>query len=581
MDIQTKEIQKRDGFKALFRTIKNLRLPWFWILVGLAVNLILNNMMLDLPDTTAGLMSGQLTGNALLQAILYYAMIGLLSCVSVAGQAQAQSYSVKRARDAIWKKMLGMRMEYFDRNEATDMMSAITNDASAALTDFVNILLNLIPDIYYVVMAIRRIGQYHWLLAVSCFVMLPVKYLYAWLMGRQVQKGTAALYGKIGELTGYLADRINHLPLIKTYTNEDKEGEVGKTVAHKLYKANMRLVFLDNMSEGIVSAIDILQKFIVIVIAVVLLQQGKIDIAMWMAFFLFAQNLFSNMDEVFDIWVKIKGMHGEFHRIIDVMDGPQEDTDKTVAFPKDGDIYFKDITFTYPEADAPALDHVSFTVPRGSSVAIVGLCGSGKTTSVSLLEQFYHPEKGEIFIGDTSICDISLADFRRNLAYVQQGADIFSGTLREVLTYGIDRHVTDEEIFAAAEKTGFVEYLKLCKEGLDTEVAPGGESMSGGQRQRLVLTREVLRGGDIILMDEPTSALDAQVSVKIQEIMDALFADKTRILITHDLSFARKYDRILVMEGGRLVGVGTHEELLGTCEMYKRMNENAGKEAMA
>ncbi len=150
--------------------------------------------------------------------------------------------------------------------------------------------------------------------------------------------------------------------------------------------------------------------------------------------------------------------------------------------------------------------------------------------------------------------------------------------LRDAVTYGIERTITDEEILAAAEQTGFDEYLNLCPEGLDTEIASGGESMSGGQRQRLVLTREVLRGGEIILMDEPTSALDVQVSKKIQDTMDRVFADKTRILVTHDLSFARKYDHIIVMEGGHLVGEGTHEELLATCEVYQKMNENAGEE---
>ena len=579
METQENKKPKRDGWAALFRTIRNLRLPWAWIVVGLTLNLGLNHLLLDLPDTTADLMSGQITGSALTKAILYYVMMGLMSCVAVIGQVQAQSYSVRKARERIWEKMLSMRMAYFDRNDPTDMLSAITNDTGKAVQDMVNIIVNAIPDIYYVVMAVRRISQYHWLLAVSCFAMLPLKYLYAWLMGRQLQINNAVLYGKIGELTGFLADRINHLPLVKTYTTEEEEGEAGRKVAHKLYKANMKLVFLDNVSEGIVSALDILQKFTVIVVAVVLLQQGKIDITMWIAFFLFSQNLFSNMDSIFELWIRAKGVHGEFHRIIDIMDGPEEEREAARSFPQTGDIRFEDITFTYPETDKPAVEHVSFTVPRGSSLAIVGLCGSGKTTSVSLLERFYTQDSGEIFIGDTNIHDISMADFRKHLAYVQQGAEVFSGALRDVLTYGIDRKVTDDEIRAAAAKTGFDEYMCLCSEGLDTEVASGGESMSGGQRQRLVLTREVLRGGDIILMDEPTSALDVQVSAKIQDTMDTVFADKTRILITHDLSFARKYDHILVMENGHLVGEGTHADLLERCATYQKMNENAGEEA--
>lgn len=544
MDTQVKEKSKAGSWKAFFRTIKKLRLPWVWIIVGLSLNLGLNNLLLKLPDTTADLLSGQLSGAALTKAIMFYVVFGVLSALVVAGQVQAQSYGVKRARQALWNKMLGMRMEYFDQNDPSDLMSAIINDASSAMTDFINVILYLIPNVYYVVMALRRISEYHWILAVSCFAMLPLKYVYA---------------------------------LIKTYTNEEAEGEVGRGVAHKLLKANMKLVHLDNISTAATSILDILQKFIVVVIAVVLLQQGKIDIAMWLAFFLFAQNLFPTMDDVFDLWIRIKGMYGTFFRSVEIMDGQDEDAGATKPFPQTGDIRFENITFTYPGTSEPALKQVSFTVPRGSCVAIVGLCGSGKTTSVSLLERFYTPDEGRILIGDTDICDIALSDFRRHLAYVQQGADVFSGTLREALTYGIDREVTDEEIFAAAEKTGFNEYLALCDNDLNTEVASGGGSMSGGQSQRLVLTREVLRGGDIILMDEPTSALDVRVSAKIQNTMDTLFADKTRILITHDLGLAKNYDRILVMDSGELVGDGTHASLLETCDTYRKMNENAGE----
>ena len=580
MDTQEKARGKQGSWKALFRTIRDLRLPWVWIIVGLGLNLGLNNLLLQLPDTTADLLSGNLGSAALTKAILYYIVLGLMSFVAVTGQVQAQSYGVKRARDSVWKKMLGMRMAYFDRNDPSDLMSAIINDTGKAVNDMVNVIIYLIPSIYYVVMALVRINQYHWILAVSCFAMLPLKYLYSLFMGRKMQTGTAKVYDEIGRLTCFLADRINHLPLIKTYTNEEEEGQAGRTVAHKLLRANMKLVHLDNIATGIVSALDVLQKFIVIVVAVILIQRQEITIATWLAFFLFAQNLFPNMDSVFDMWVRIKGVHGSFSRIVEIMEGEGEEDRAAMAFPETGDIQFRDVTFTYPETDTPALSHVSFTIPRGSSTAIVGLCGSGKTTSVSLLERFYVPEEGAVTIGDTDVRDIALAQLRKNLAYVQQGAEVFSGTLREALTYGIDREITDQEIMDAAEKTGFREYLSRCGDCLDTPVASGGASMSGGQSQRLVLTREVLRGGDIILMDEPTSALDVQVSAKIQDTMDTVFAGKTRILITHDLSFAQKYQRILVMKGGRLVGDGTHETLLKTCETYKSMVEHPEEAAV-
>lgn len=580
MDTQIKKREKPQGIRSLIRTIRGLRLPWLWIVLGLGVNLALNQLMLDLPDTTADLLQGQFTGGALTRAILFYVEVGLLNVLAVAGQVQAQTYSVRKSRETLWSKMLGMRMDFFDRNDPSDLMSTIINDTGSAVKVFVSIIINVIPDIYYVAAALVRIRQYHWILAVSCFAMLPLKYLYARLMGRQFQRHTAVLYGRIGVLTSFLADRICHLPLIKTYTNEEREGKAGERAAKEIMGAEMKLVQLDNIAQAAVSVMDILQKFIVVVVAVILLQKNEIDIAMWMAFFLFAQNLFPTMDNIFDQWTRVKGVQGGLQRVTKILEGQDEKTQAAKPLPEKGDIRFDHVTFTYPGTDRAALQDVSFTVPRGGSVAIVGLCGSGKTTSVSLLERFYTPDSGSVFIGDTEVRDLDLRDFRKNLSYVQQGAQVFSGTLREALTYGIDREISDEEIRTAAEKTGFDEYLRLCGDCLDTPISSGGSSMSGGQSQRLVLTREVLRGGDIILMDEPTSALDVRVSAKIQDTMDSLFADKTRILITHDLSFARRYDRILVMEKGRLVGSGDHESLLAGCETYRRMNENPeGEEA--
>lgn len=575
MNVKTNSKPKADGWKALFGTLHRLRLPWLWIVSGLALNIILNDLMLDLPDTTAELTGGNLSGTTFAKVVGFYVVIGIMSFVSMIGQTQAQTYSVLRARRSIWNKMLGMKMSFFASNDPSNLISTITNDANAAVTDFVNCILYLIPDIYYVVAALKRIGEYHYILLLSCLAVIPLKYLYAFFMGRKYQSASAALYGKIGVLTGFLADRINHLPLIKAYTNEKSEEDVGKDASKKILDANMKLVHLDNIALAASSLLDILQKFIVVVVAVVLLQQNKIDLTMWLAFFLFAQNLFPNIDEVFDIWIKIKAMHGSFHRVIEIMDGESESRDGTLPFPNEGDIRFEDVSFTYPETHRPALSHVSFSLKRGDHLAIVGLCGSGKTTTISLLERFYTQNEGKIFIGDTDIRDISLGEFRKNFAYVQQGAEIFSGTLRDALTYGIEREISDEEINEAAARTGFYEYLRLCENGLDTEVTAGGTSMSGGQSQRLVLTRELLRGGNIVLMDEPTSALDVRISAKVQDTMDKVFKDKTRILITHDLQLAQKYDRILVMKEGRLVGDGTHDELMKTCETYIEMNQEA------
>ncbi len=575
--MEPKAKQSSATWKSLFSTLKKLHLPWLWILVAMVLNLTLNTMLLNLPNTTADLLSGELSSDAITEAVVYYITLGFLSFIMVSSQMQAQSLSVRKSRECIWQKMLGIKMSYFDQNDPSDLMSAIINDTGSAVNSLVNVIIYLIPDLYYVIAALVRIHQYHWILALSCFAMIPMKYLYSLFVGKKMQTATTLLYGHIGQLTSFLADRINHLPLIKTYTNEAAEAEKGQLVASEILKANMKVVRVENVASGIAAVIGILQKFVVVVVAVILLQQKKIDMTMWLAFFLFAQNLFPYMDVVFDQWVKIKGIKGGLERTAGIMSGEDENAGVD-AYPTSSEIRFENVTFTYPDNEEPALKNVSFIVPDGSSVAIVGMCGSGKTTSVSLLERFYTPDAGKIIVGGQNIEEIALETFRHKLAYVQQGAEIFSGTLREALTYGIDRKVEDEEIWDAARRTGFSEYLETCEEGLNHTIAPDGGSMSGGQNQRLVLTREVLRGGDIILMDEPTSALDVRVSAKIQKTIDDIFAGKTRILVTHNLDYARRCDRIIVLLNGVLVGDGTHTQLMENCPAYRHMAENAEKE---
>lgn len=572
MGKHTKEKTLGESWGALLRTIWDLKLPWLTIAISLTLKLTEATLLLKLPVTTSSLMSGNITGGALAEAILYYVLTGVISVASLAGVAWSQSSSVRCTRDRLWQKMLGMRMSFFDRNDPAKQMSAITNDASAA-QDLVNIIQNLIPAIYYVVGAMITISGYHWVMAVSCFALFPLKYLYAFVMGRAFQKSSARLYQRIGVLTGFLADRITHLPLIKTYTNEAEEERKGKEACQQLLKADMRIVHQDNIAIAITSVMDILQKFAVVVVAVVLLRNGEIDLATWLTFFLYSQNLFSYMDQVFDYWTRIKGLQGSFSRVVEIMQSEDEPTGGSSDIPT-GDISFDHVTFTYPGNETPALRDVSFTIPKGSSAAIVGLCGSGKTTAISLLERLYQPDEGRVMIGDTNVEELSLPAFRQRVAYVQQGAGLFSGTIRDLVTYGLGRQATDEEILAVAEKTGFDEYLALCPDGLNTEVAPGAGSMSGGQAQRLVLTREVLRGGDLILLDEPTSALDVRVSARIQQTIDSLFADKTRILVTHDLDFARKYDKIIVLSQGCVMGEGTHQQLMDSCQTYRDMIEN-------
>ena len=190
---------------------------------------------------------------------------------------------------------------------------------------------------------------------------------------------------------------------------------------------------------------------------------------------------------------------------------------------------------------------------------------------LNLLERFYEVGKGKVMLGDTDVKTMSLSELRGKYSYVQQDAGVFSGTVKEILTYGIRRQVSDEELTAAAQRAGAWEFIQTLPAGMESPIAADGQSLSGGQRQRLVLAREFLRGADILLLDEPTSALDASTAQAVEQTIFRMFRGKTVLMITHDMSLLHDMDQILVMKDGELVGQGTYEQLLAGCPLFGEM----------
>ncbi len=567
-------------WKSVFRVLKRSQLPWLWIAIAFGVNLYYNELLVKIPTTTASLFSGDLTSGALRDTVVYYVLFALVMAVWNLFMAQASCLAIKRARDNLWGKMLRVHMSFYDSNDPAELMSAITNDVSYGVDHTSYLLINIIPELYYVFRATKTIGSYHWLLVVGIAAFVPIKYVYSLVMGKLFYRAEAGIYQEIGGLTGFLAERVRNLPLIKTFTNEREELLNGRKTVDKLVKANMREVRINAGYSATIQMIDFVQQFVLIVLAVVLIQRKLITMAQWVAFFLFSQELGNTMSQLVNEWVSVKMVKAALCRAAKVYDAPEEDLEAAgdAPIPQSGrDVSFDSVTFSY--GDKTALRDVSFTVPEGKTVAVVGLCGSGKTTSLNLLERFYRPESGSVTMGGVEIGRLPLAEYRRCFSYVQQRPEIFSGTVREALTYGLDRDVTDEEILEAARLTGIADYIEKQPDGLETQVAASGTSLSGGQVQRLVLAREFLRNADILLLDEPTSALDAQTANGVQEAILTTFTGKTILMVTHDLRLTRRVDKIVVLQNGCLVGEGSYDTLMAGCPIFAQMVEAQEKEA--
>jgi subfamily B ATP-binding cassette protein MsbA len=238
-----------------------------------------------------------------------------------------------------------------------------------------------------------------------------------------------------------------------------------------------------------------------------------------------------------------------------------------------GNVEFKDVTFTYPSKSQPALRNVSFVINAGQTIALVGRSGSGKSTLSSLLTRFYRPESGEISIDGVALNDVTLTSLRRQFALVSQQVTLFNDTIANNIAYGCADKVTKEQIMQAAKAAHVSEFVAQQENGFETIIGENGVALSGGQRQRIAIARAILADSPILILDEATSALDTESEKLIQHALEELQKSRTNIVIAHRLSTIENADLILVIEQGEVVEKGTHSELLVQDGMYAQLHK--------
>lgn len=580
--MNNKEKKKQIGFRDLGMLIVRSRIPWGWVVISFLFNLYYNRILFNLPVTTGRLLGGDLSYGALAEALTGYVLYAVCAVVQALVRAFSLSVTTRSARRQLWNRMLKINEAYFDTVDSGEMLSTVTYDIAYAMPTTVNLLVAVVPDIIYVVKALNMVNTYDTTLLLVLIAFLPMKYLYTVLIGRKVYQTEAAVRSSTGVLTSKIEERLQNVSLIKSFNREETESQVGADSIKKLYEADVAVARLGGISLTLEQTIELAQQFIMMVIAVLLLQNGKIDISQWIAFFLFSNNLSTKFATLIDDWMQVKTISGSLDRTTKLYHAPVEDMNEngmTMEKVQDDTIRLENVSFCYGEIQA--LSQVSFDIPHGQKVAIVGSCGSGKSTTLALLERFYDPMEGNITLGGTPISDFRMKDYRSRIAYVPQSHQVFTGTLREALLYGNEESASDEDILYAAKQTGFDGYIALQEDGLNAMLKNGGDMMSGGQLQKLLLTREKLRDCRIVLMDEPASALDAQSSQLVKKLILEDLKDKTVIVVTHDLTFVDEMDQIIMLDEGKLVDRGTYPDMLEHCAAFRALVENQSGEVMA
>jgi subfamily B ATP-binding cassette protein MsbA len=275
-----------------------------------------------------------------------------------------------------------------------------------------------------------------------------------------------------------------------------------------------------------------------------------------------------------DVWNKIQEANAAAERVYSVMDSPVEYEKPGAAElqPLKSNIEFRDIVFTYPGSHKPALNGVNLTIEAGHNIALVGPNGSGKTTLANLLPRFYDPDSGRVIIDGNDICDVTLASLRRQIGMVTQNVVTFNDTIAANIAYG-KPEADREEIINAAKRSFAHEFIAPLPKGYDTIIGEESTGLSGGQMQRIIIARAILKNPAILIFDEATSQVDAESEAKIHKAIEEIMQERTSIIIAHRFSTVITADVIVVMDDGQIVAHGQHDELIRTCKLYQSLYE--------
>ena len=508
----------------------------------------------------AGLMLAAFVSNNLIQGASSWLMAGL------------SQRALKRLRQDLFQHLQTLPMDFFERNPSGELMSRLTNDIDAinqAVAQNVTSLLASVLSMFGILVAMFVLDRW---LALASLLVVPIMFWFTRFVAVFTRKGFTELQKNLGALNGVMEEAIGGQKIVTVFRRNESVLAAFRAENEKVYRAG---VYANTYALLLMPLTSVLGNLFVIVLAGLggwLALQGLVTVGILATFINYGQNFVQPLRALSNLYNMLQGALAGAERVFEILDTPSEADDapeaKTLEAVR-GSVRFDGVTFGYRKG-TKVLDDVSLEAKPGQTIALVGPTGAGKTTVINLLTRFYDVDQGTIEIDGTDIRDLKKSDLRRKLGLVLQDTYLFGATVMENIRYG-KLEATDEQVIAAAKLADADHFIHQLPNGYATVLSERAGNLSQGQRQLLSIARTLLAEPSILVLDEATSSIDTRTEARIQKSLLRLMEGRTSFVIAHRLSTIRDADQVLVIDAGKIVERGTHQELLDRRGFYHQL----------
>mgnify|MGYP000740684511 FL=1 len=507
-----------------------------------------------------------------LSYLLCAALSSLLSVTEAVKVNRMGQSILMDIRRRVFTHIQHMSMATLDRFSSGRLVTRATNDVETLNELFSDVLVNLFKDIFMLIGIVAVMLWINWRLALAAFAVVPLIALITVLVRGRLRRNFVLLKSLTGRINGFFAENMSGMRLVQIFRKEKEKHDEFSALNTAYYHSARTQVRMNSLMRPLVEVVNQLGIAILIWYGCKQIGLGTLEIGVLYAFTNYIKQFFDPINDLAEKYTTISSAVVSTDRIFELLDDDAqlEDTVSGQDVPKVcGRVEFRHVWFAYT-GENWVLKDVSFTVEPGQSFAFVGETGAGKSTIISLLSRFYAPQKGQILLDGRDISLLSLEQLRRHVAVVLQDVFLFSGSISENVRLG-NREITDEQVDRALRLACARDFIDRLPQGMDTPVTERGSTFSAGQRQLLSFARAILADPRILVLDEATASVDTITEQKIQSAIDTIIHGRTSIVIAHRLSTVRNADLILVVDDGKIIEQGTHEQLMSRRGSYYRL----------